>query len=118
MMNVMAKSLVLLHATVSVMCMTWAMLIVLQGRDFGWVDPAKDVLSRKPDGTVDKAVRHASEYDKSIAAVTVVVKTRDMTMVHVQPAVDALRATEPYLPDNRLFFLSEIDRLQSSPGAI
>jgi hypothetical protein len=117
MMNKLGKSLVLLHAVLSIAAMGWAITLVLQARDFGWTAPSKEVLEWS-DGKVKSAVLHASEYDKSLAAVTEAAKTRDRTYVHVQPAIDSIRATEPYLPYNHLFYRSEKDRLRQSPDTI
>ena len=113
MMNKLGKSLVLLHAVLSIAAMGWAISLVLQARDFGWTAPSKEVLEWS-EGKVKSAVLHASEFDKSLAAVTEAAKTRDRTYAFVQPAIDSIRATEPYLPYNHLFYLSEMNRLRQS----
>jgi hypothetical protein len=117
MMNKLGKSLVLLHAALSIAAMCWAVTLVLQARDFGWTEPAKEVLEWS-DGKVKSAVLHGSEYDKSLAAATEAAKTRDRTYAHVQPAIDSIRAAEPFLPYNTLFYRSELNRLRHSEDKI
>lgn len=117
MMNKVGKSLVLLHGVLSIAAMCWAITLVLQARDFGWTEPYKEVLERS-DGKVKSAVLHASEYDKSQAAVTEAANTRNRIFAHVQPAIDSIRATEPFLPYNTLFYRFELNRLRESPDNI
>ena len=42
------------------------------------------------DGTEKAAVRYASEYDKSRAALETATAARDATLVHVKPAIDSI----------------------------
>ena len=118
MMNTLGKTLVLIHAVLCFMGMTWAIMLVLQARDFGWMAPFREVLEWTPEGNVKSAILHASEYDKSQAALTEAAKTRDRTYVHVKPAIDSIRASEPYLPNNTLFYKAELERLRSSQEPI
>jgi hypothetical protein len=103
--------MVLLHTMLSVAGMSWAIVLVLQACDFGWTTPRKEVLEKS-------TVLLASEYDKSHAAVVEAGKTRDRTYAHVKPAIESIRATEPFLPYNHLFYMSELSRLRESPDAI
>jgi hypothetical protein len=111
MMNMLGKSLVLLHALLSVAGMSWAIVLVLQARDFGRIEPNKEVLEKS-------TVLHASEYDKSQAAAVEASNTRNRTYAHVKPAIDSIRATEPFLPGNTLFYRSELLRLKEAPDKI
>jgi hypothetical protein len=118
MINAFAKFLVLLQAALSVAGMAWAIMLVLQGRDFGWKVPEKEVVERSSDGTPKTYVQYASEYDKSFAVAKEAEKTRDRTYTHVKPAIDSIRATAPYLPTNHLFYLAELRRLRDAPDKI
>jgi hypothetical protein len=118
MINLLAKSLVLLHTILSLAGMTWAIMIVLQAKDFGWKEPYKEVLEYTKEGGEKSSVRHASTFDKSQAALIEAVKTRDLTYSYVKPALDSLRFTEPYLPSNQLFYLAELKRLREAPDKI
>jgi hypothetical protein len=118
MINQFAKLLVLLQAVLSIAGMAWAIMIVLQSRDFGWKVPYKEVLEWTSDGTPKTSVLHASEYDKSFAAAKEAEKTRDRTYAHVKPAIDSIRATEPYLANNHLFYLAELRRLHEATDKI
>lgn len=118
MMNQLSKGLVLLHVAFSVASMTWAILLVIQARDFGWVEPYKEVLEWTKDGAEKSFVRHPSEYDKSWAALKEAAQTRDLTYTHVKPALESLGETEPYLPGNHLFYVAEFQRLREGPDKI
>jgi len=118
MINFFAKSLVLVHAVLSVAAMTWAISVFLQAKDFGWIEPAREVLEYNAEGNVKSAVRLASEYDKSAAALKLAGENRDLTYIYVRPALESLRDTEPYLPNNHLYYAAELKRLRFSPDAI
>ncbi len=118
MINGLGKFLVLIHATLSVAGMMWAIMTVLQARDFGWKEPYREVTERTKDGNEKTVVRYASAYDKSEAALIAAAKTRDNTYVYVKPAIDSLQATMPSLPENHLFYRSEIDKLKNSADPI
>ena len=118
MMNFIAKSLVLLHTVLSVGAMTWAVATVLQWKDFGWMEPNKEVLEYTKEGEPKLSVRHASTYDKSVAALTEAGRTRDRTYVFVKPAIESIQTTEKYLPQNYLFFVNELKKLRESPDKI
>jgi hypothetical protein len=87
MMNFFGKFLVLIHALLSVAGMSWAIMIFLQARDLGWKEPYKEELEKG-------SVLHASEYDKSQAAVVEAARTRDRIYAQVKPAIESIRATE------------------------
>jgi hypothetical protein len=114
-MNFLAKSLVLIHTILSVAAMAWAITVVLQARDFGWERPYKEVLEYKQDGEPKSWVFHASEYDKSEAQLREAKKNRDNLFVFVMPALDSLRETEPYLPQNHLYYVAMLKELRESP---
>jgi len=108
MINAFAKSLVLLHTVLSVIAMGVAIAFVLQARDLGWREPYEEKSEKG-------SVRYASEYDRSVAAVTVAAETRNRAYSHVKPAIDSLRSSEPYLANNYLHYVAEMDRLRNSP---
>ncbi len=116
MINNLGKFLVLIHATCSIAGMMWAIMMVLQARDFGWKDPYREVTERTKDGAEKSVVRHASVYDKSEAAAVAAARMRDHTYIYVKPAIDSLQSTMPYLPNNHLFYRQEIERLKSGEG--
>src|SRR5258708_3865039 len=121
MMNVIAKSLVLVQAVLSIAAMTWAIMLVLQSRDLGWKEPAKEVFEYNSDGTPSSkpgaVVRYPSEFDKSVIAVKEAGYARDRAYRHVQPALDAIDQTENLLPENHLWYLSQLKRLkEGDPG--
>jgi hypothetical protein len=119
MINKLAKSLLLVHTMLSLAALSWALVIVLQRKDLGWIEPAKEVQEyAMPDATPKASVRHASLYDKSVAAYTVALDSRDRTYSYVQPAIETLRQTEPHLPDNDLYYVAELKRLREATDKI
>ena len=118
MMNFLAKSLVLFHTVLSVAAMAWAVATVLQWKDFGRMEPNKEVLEYSKEGEPKLAVRHASMYDKSTAALTEAGRTRDRTFVHVKPAIESIQAKESFLPQNHLFYIKQLKRLRDEPDPI
>lgn len=118
MMNILAKSLVLLHTVMSVAAMTWAISVILVSKDFGFSEPRREEIEHGNDGTATKWARHASEYDKSTVALEQADRARKMMYVYVKPALEELQKNEPYLYSNHLSYLAELERLQKSPGDI
>jgi hypothetical protein len=113
-MNLLGKTLVLLHAILSISAMTWAILLALQARDFGWMEPYREVVEWTKDGNEKTAVRYASEYDKSTATATRAARNRDLAFVFVKPALDTLRETEPHLAANHLYFTAKLAELKDA----
>lgn len=119
MINTLAKTLVLLHTIFSLSALTWALVIFLQAKDLGWKEPAKEVTEyNMPDGTPKTSVRHASSYDKSVAAYKVALDSRDRSYTYVQPAIDLLRKTEPNLPNNHLYYVAKLKELRDETAKI
>jgi hypothetical protein len=111
MINSFGKLLVLIHTVFSIAAMAYATLLIIQPRDLGWKQPAKDP-------TVSKPARRASEIDRSIAAVKEAHATRDLTYFHVKPAIDSIRDAQPYLYNNHIFYVAEIKRLRTATEKI
>lgn len=111
MINTLGKMLVLMHTVLSLAALTWGVVVIVQGRDFGWAEPAKTPIAFSADGTPTKWVRHASAIDKSRAALEDAAKHRDRLYAAVKPALDDLAEAEPYLADNHLDYLKELNRL-------
>jgi hypothetical protein len=119
MINKLAKMLVLLHTAFSLGALAVAIVIFVQAKDLGWKEPAKEIVEwNMPDVTPKASVRHASLYDKSVAAYTVAVDSRNRTYSYVQPALDKLRETEPHLPDNHLYYVAKLKQLRDATDKI
>jgi hypothetical protein len=118
MTNNLAKGLVLVHTVLSIAAMTWASTVVLNMKDFGWVEPYRAVTQINTDGSEKTAVRYISEYDKSVAALKDAAKIRDLTYAQVKPAIESMQNAEQYYPGNHLFMMAELKKLQEAPGDI
>jgi hypothetical protein len=119
MINKLAKSLVLLHTVFSLSALTLTLVVFLQRKDLGWIEPAKEVTEyNMPEGTPKSSVRHASVLDKSIAAYNVALASRNRTYSYVQPAINLLRQTEPHFPENHLYYVAKLKTLRDATGKI
>ncbi len=118
MMNIFGKSLVLIHTMLSVAALAWAAMFFFQSRDLGYAEPRKEITEYDKEGNPKGAIRFASEFDKSTAALTSARNTRDQLYGPVQPALDKLRKTEPYLPNNHLAYQRKLKELREAPEKI
>jgi hypothetical protein len=118
MMNFLGKSLVLLHTFFSILAVTYALWLFTRGRDTGYGEPRKEAIAWNAEGLPDKYVRHASEIDKSAAALVHAAENRDRAYVFVKPALDRIRETEPHLPYNHLHYVALMNRLRNSTEPI
>jgi hypothetical protein len=120
MSNNFGKGLVLIHTMLSVAALLWAFMLFFQGRDLGYAEPRQVVTEYDGQGNPkpNSIVRFASEFDKSTAALVAAKNTRDQLYVHVQPALDKLRKTEPYLPNNHLAYQRALKQMRESPDKI
>ncbi len=118
MFNALAKSLVAFHTVVSFGALTFAFWIFTQGRDLAFTEPRQVAVDWSSDNTPTKWVRHASEYDKSVAALKEAMRTRDALYVYVKPQLEAIRETEPALPHNHLHYRAELERINKSTDDI
>ena len=118
MINFLAKSLVLLHMILSVAAMSWAILLFLDPKDFGWKDPRQEVYQYNEDGSPKSSIWHASEIDKSQAALVLAKNTRDLTYIYVKPTLTEIHDNEAYLANNHLHYRAEMKRLQDGVGDI
>jgi hypothetical protein len=120
MMNTFGKGLVLIQTMLSVAALVWAFLLFFQGRDLGFAEPRKEVMEYDKEGNPkpNSTIRFPSEIDKSTVALIAARNTRDQLFVHVQPALDNLRKTEPYLPNNHLAYQRLLKRMREAPEII
>jgi len=92
--------------------MTWAVMIFMQFKDFGWKEPFK-VWETK-----DGGYRVASELDKRVAALHELYRARDRHAPAIRPALEALADTMERYPQNHLYYAKELEKVRSSPDAI
>jgi hypothetical protein len=108
MINLLGKSLVLVHTFLALALLGWALAVFFQFNDYGWAVPRKDIL--------DKSI--PSEYDKTLATLNEAVRGRDLMLAPIDPARKALAEAEGYFPKNHLYYVAELKRLRSSPDPI
>lgn len=104
MTNIFAKSLVALHLVLSLMALTWALMVFMDVTDWGWKEPRQDL---------GQSV--ASEYEKSTGMFKRAVRARDAAWPAVTPARADRAEAQNYFPKNHLYYLAELRRLKESP---
>jgi hypothetical protein len=112
MFNVIARALVLVYTTASVLVLGWALATFLKLDDYGWIEPHK-VWDGK-----DTGYRVASQLDKRTAALFDAMRTRERSVLAIEPALATLNETMDRFPKNHLFYLGELDKLRNAEGAI
>lgn len=105
MMNLIGKSLVLIHVTLSLLALVFSGAILLQFVDWGWKEPRLDVAERVP-----------SELDKRIAAVNAAIKARNLALPPLKQSQEALFDAMERYAQNHLFYRAELQRLRDYTG--
>ena len=93
MINAFAKTLVLLHALMSLAGMAVAITLVVSTRDLGRTEPVLEVQEYHPDNKPKTVVLHASDYDISRAVVVEAGKNRDRMYAVVKPEIDRIKSS-------------------------
>lgn len=112
MMNRFGKILVLGHTALSLLFMTWAVMVYLQFNDYGWKDPFK-VWETK-----DSGYRIASKLDKRTAILHELLRAKDRSQPAIKPAIDTLSETMEFFPKNHQFYVAELEKVRSSEEPI
>src|SRR6266446_14050 len=101
-MNVLGKTLVLIHLALSVLALGWALMLFLQFLDLGWMEPKK-VLDQ----------RIASEFDKRTLAHRQAVKASTLVIADMEKQASNLFQARAAFPANHLLYVSELERLKT-----
>jgi hypothetical protein len=105
MINIIGKTLVVIHVALSVLAMTWAAALLLQFVDWGWKQPRLDVNERVP-----------SELDKRTAAVNEAVRAQKMALAPVKKSKEDLFGAMSRYAQNHLYYRNELEKLRSYQG--
>jgi hypothetical protein len=111
-MNRFGRNLVLAQTALSLVFMTWAVMVYLQFNDYGWKEP------KKIWETKDSGYRIASQLDKRVAALHTLYRQKERALPGVQPALDKLTETMEHFPKNHQFYLEELARVRQGEGEI
>jgi hypothetical protein len=112
MMNGIGKFLVLCQTVLSVLFMTWAAMVYFQYTDYGWKEPLK-IWETK-----DSGYRVAGLLDKRTAILYEMYRQKERALPAIKPALETLNASMRSFPKNHQFYVSELEKLQSSQEAI
>jgi hypothetical protein len=114
-MNHLGKGLVLVNLAISIVLLTWALILFVQPVDWGWKEARKAWGAGAPEG---KNERIAAKIDERTAAYTQMRNVRGMVVARVQPAEAALAQTEGHFGYNHLFYRWEMKRLAEEKGPV
>ncbi|MEI7683617.1 MAG: hypothetical protein WCL32_01220 [Planctomycetota bacterium] len=112
MMDRFGRSLVIGTTALSLVFMTWAVMVYLQFNDFGWKE------ARKIWETKDSGYRVASKLDKRTAVLHELYRQKERALPAVKPSLDTLAETMEFFPKNHQFFKAEMEKLRTSDEAI
>lgn len=108
MMNQFGKYLVIFQTALSLIFMTWAVMVYMQFNDFGWKEP------KKVWETKDTGYRVASMLDKRTAVLYELYRQKERALPGVKPALDTLTETMEFFPKNHQFYVTELDKVRNS----
>src|SRR5439155_15535155 len=66
-MNSVGKALVLINLVLSIVLMTWALILIVQPVDYAWKEPRKVWVTSPPEGKKERSERIASRIDERVA---------------------------------------------------
>ncbi len=115
MINILGKTLALIHVGLSVMLMAFAIALYVNAVDFGWKVPQRVYIEseKRPPG---KNLAVPSRYDKREAAMRRVVRAKYDALVRLGFAQQSYIEVEPYLGDNHVRYDQELAKLEGDPG--
>jgi hypothetical protein len=115
MINLLGKSLAVVHAGLSVMLMAFAIALYVNAVDFGWKVPRREYIEseKRPPG---KNLAVPSNYDKREAAMRRVARAKYDAVVRLGVAQASYIEVEPFLGDNHVRADAELDRLENAPS--
>lgn len=106
------RMLVIGQTALSLVFMTWAVMVYLQFNDYGWKEP------KKVWETKDTGYRVASKLDKRTAVLHDMYRQKDRAIPAIKPALDTLTETMEFFPKNHQFYVAELEKVKSSDEAI
>jgi hypothetical protein len=107
MMNLIGKSMVIIHLALSMAALGWALSLYFDLVDWGWKTPRKEV-----------DYIFASEFDKRVVHQKEGYRRRDEHYPAVKYHWPKVREAEKYFVQNNLFYKKELELLVSDPHEI
>jgi hypothetical protein len=108
----LAKIMVICLTGLSLVFMTWTVMVFLQFNDYGWKEPMK-VWETK-----DTGYRIPSILDKRTAVLYELYRQKERAIPNVAPALESLSETMEYFPKNHEFYVKELDTIRNSDQPI
>jgi hypothetical protein len=116
MFNIIGKALVLVYAACCLAGLALAVMVFFEFIDWGRAEPRVQAGESTKSGSND--LRIASEFDKSVVIYNDAVASRNLALLAVPPAENALREIESYFGKNHLFYVDELKKLRVGDGAV
>jgi hypothetical protein len=117
MTNQVGKALVLVTLVLSVVLMTWALILVVQPVDYGWKEPRK-VWATSPEGKKEPNERIAAKIDERVAGYEKLREARANAVAWARKAAENLAKANGGFGYNHLHYQREAERLWQAPGTI
>ncbi len=112
-MNRIGKGLVLVNLAISLVVLTWAVVLFLRPSDWGYKE-ARTVWSAAPEGKKEANERVASKIDERVAAYKELRDIRRLALARVGPAEKILAELEGKFGPNHLYYAGVMYDLANS----
>jgi hypothetical protein len=109
-MNRLGKALVLVNLTISLIVLTWALILFVRPVDWGWKE-ARRLWSAAPEGKKEANERVPSKIDERVAAYKELRGVRGSVLARVPAAEKRVDELTGHFGYNHLKYAEEMDRL-------
>ena len=117
-MNHVGKALVLINLALSVVLMTWALILIVQPVDYGWKEPRTVWVTSPPEGKKESNERVAAKIDERVAGYEKLREARANAVAWALQAADKLAKVQCGFGYNHRAYRREAKRLWEEPGTI
>jgi hypothetical protein len=117
-MNSVGKALVLINLVLSIVLMTWALILIVQPVDYAWKEPRKVWVTSPPEGKKEPSERIASRIDERVAGYEKLREARGNAVAWARKTAKDLAQVQGGFGYNHLAYRREAERLWQAPGTI
>jgi hypothetical protein len=117
-MNHIGKALVLINLVLSIVLMTWALVLIVQPVDYGWKEPRKVWVTSPPEGKKEPNELIASRIDERVAGYVKLQEARGDAVAWARQVAKNLAQKQGGFGYNHREYVREAKRLWEAPGTI
>jgi len=114
-MNNLGKALVLVNLVLSIVLMTWALILIVRPVDYAWKEPDKVWVTSPPEGKKEPGERIASRIDERVAGYEKLREARKNAVKWAGEAKENLAKVSGGFGYNHLKYRREAKRLWEDP---